>query len=305
METVIGRRGLRLIVLSNFAGETAEAMRQQRLREYDEQSEQYRAKLEVACQMRDHAMSEAKRSLSSLDLLKAWRSWRKSYQAEKEIARIKARTPIVRSASIEEQQARAGDEAERRLDEFLSEALGDQWTLIAGYHGRAGEIDRILIGPWGIYAFEIKGNRGVIHYDGAQWWTEKFDRRGNSLGRKVLPRAPDVQLAKAAEGLERWLRRNGVDQRIVKVVLFTAEDAVLGRIERPSVECVATLKYLDLGRLFNPASKQSALAQVVCERIANLAVRDHLFWERRRHGALETADRRGEGEVSRLSFAGL
>lgn len=279
--TTIGR-GLRLITLSRFAGDRANAMRQQRIQEYDEQSEEHRARLEIACRARDLAMSDAKRSLSSLDLMRAWRSWRISRLVEKEIVRIKSRTPTIRSASIEEQQARAGDEAERRLDEFLATALGKSWTMIAGYHGRTGEIDRILIGPWGIYAFEIKGNRGVIHSDGARWWVERFDRRGNPLEMKALPRAPDAQLAKATDGLEGWLRRNGIDLGVERVILFAADDARIGTILATNAVCVTTLRDLDLGRLFNPPARGDALAPCVCERIANLIGRDHAFWEQKR-----------------------
>lgn len=282
METFFGRRGLRLIVLSNFAGQTAEALRRQREQEYEQESEAHRMRLEAARQSRDRAWSEAKRFLSRLELLEAWRSWRKSRQAEKDAARILARMPVVRPASIEEEQARAGDEAERRLDEFLSEALGENWTLIAGYHGRGGEIDRILVGPWGVYAFEIKGNRGVFHSDGARWWVEKFDRCGKALETKALPRSPDAQLVKAAGSLQRWLKRNGIDERITKVVLFTAEDACLGRIERSSSDWVATLRGLDLGRLFDPASRKGILGAATCKRVVRLILEDHAFWERQR-----------------------
>jgi len=279
--TTIGR-GLRLITLSRFAGNRANAMRQQRIREYDEQSEEHHARLEIACRARDLAMSDAKRSLSSLDLMRAWRSWRISRLVEKEIVRIKSRIPTIRSASIEEQQARAGDEAERRLDEFLATALGKSWTMIAGYHGRTGEIDRILIGPWGIYAFEIKGNRGVIHSGGARWWVERFDRRGNPLGMKALPRAPDAQLTKATDGLEGWLRRNGIDLGVERVILFAADDARIGTILATNAVYVTTLRDLDLGRLFNPSARSDALAPYVCERIVNLIGRDHAFWEQKR-----------------------
>lgn len=285
METLYGRRGLRLIVLSNFAGKTAEAMRHQREREYEREVVAHRMRLEVACRIRAEAWSKAKCCLSRLDLMRAWQSWRKSRLADKEIARIKAQTPVLRSASIEEDQARAGDEAERRLDGFLSEALGDQWTLIAGYHGKTGEIDRILIGPWGIYAFEIKGNRGVIHSDGTRWWVERFDRCGNPLETKTLPRAPDAQLAKTVGWLEEWLRRNGVDLRVGKVVLFTAEDARIGMVRAANVDMVTTLMELDLGDLLlAPGSKSSALAPITCEHVVKVITRDHSFWEQKRSG---------------------
>jgi hypothetical protein len=302
--TIVGR-GLRLITLSSFAGDRADALRRQRIQDYEMQCARQRLRLIDFSMARDLALSRAKYSLSGFDLIGAWRSWRESRRAEMAIEQIRRMAPVVRAASIDERQARAGDEAERRLDEFLAVALDDQWTLIAGYSGRGGEIDRILIGPWGVFAFEIKGNRGVIHSDGARWWVERFDRRGNPLETKTLPRAPDAQLAKTAGWLEGWLRRNEIDLRVGRVILFPADDARIGAIHAANADLVATLRELDLGSLFDPSCRGSALAPVVCERIANLVVRDHSFWERRRLGASGTASRRGEGEVSRLSFAGL
>lgn len=298
-------RGLRLITLSSFAGDRADALRQQRIQDYEMQCARQRLRLIDFSMAHDLALSRAKYSLSRFDLIEAWRSWRESRRAERAIEQLRRMAPVVRAASIDERQARAGDEAERRLDEFLAIALDDQWTLIAGYSGRGGEIDRILIGPWGVFAFEIKGNRGVIYSDGTRWWVERFDRRGNPLGTKTLPRAPDAQLAKTAGWLEGWLRRNKIDLRVGRVILFPAEDAQIGTILNADADIVTTLRELDLGYLFDPVSKGTAMDPDVCGRIANLVVRDHSFWERRRLGASGTPIRRGEGEVSRLSFAGL
>jgi hypothetical protein len=190
------------------------------------------------------------------------------------------------------------------LDEFLGVALGDQWTLIAGYSGRSGEIDRILIGPWGVYAFEIKGNRGVIHSDGSQWRVERYGRRGDLLSVKELHRSPDAQLVRVVRPLQSWLGRNDVNHvTIRKVVLFTAEDAILGRIQHKDVDVVTTLKGLDLGNLFNPGSEDSRLSPQLCERIVNLIQADHDFWERKRGNRPSPAYQ--ASAISRPSFAGL
>lgn len=137
-------RGLRLITLSSFAGDRADALRQQRIQDYEMQCARQRLRLIDFSMARDLALSRAKYSLSGFDLIGAWRSWRESRQAERAIEQLRKAAPIARSASIEEQQARAGDEAEKRLDEYLAMCLGEKWTLIAGYSGRNGEIDRIL-----------------------------------------------------------------------------------------------------------------------------------------------------------------
>jgi len=298
-------RGLRLITLSRFAGDRANALRQQRIHDYELRCAEHQSRLVEYIGVRDVARLRAKQALRNFRLLDAWRSWHESRRAEKVLEQLRRMAPVVRAASIEEQQARVGDEAERRLDDCLAVALDAKWTLIAGYSGRGGEIDRILIGPWGIYAFEVKGNRGVIHSDGSRWWVARFGRHGKPLGIKVIPRAPDAQLAASTKWLAKWFARNGIWEPIVRVVLFTADDARLGIIRSTDADLVATLRSLDLGNLFDPGSKRSSLAPQLCERIANLVVRDHLFWWRRRLGAPETANRRSEGEVTQAFLPSL
>lgn len=302
--TKIGR-GLRFIELSNYAGQKAEDLRRQRHEANAAAGQSYQERLAQLESDLKQARRETVHAISMLRLLDAWRWWREARIVRWALRKVRTIPPQAKGASIEEQQAIAGEDAEKRLDVFLAGSLGEKWTLIAGYSGRNGEIDRILIGPWGVFAFEIKGNRGVIHSDGARWWVERFDRRGNPLGTKTLPRAPDAQLAKTAGWLEGWLRRNGIDLRVGRVILFAANDARIGVIHAANANLVTTLRELDLGSLFDPSCMGNALAPVVCERIAKLVVRDHSFWERRRLGASGTASRRGEGEVSRLSFAGL
>lgn len=298
-------RGLRLITLSSFAGDMADALRQQRIRDYVAQCARQRLRLIDFSLERDLALSQAKYSLSGFDLIGAWRSWRESRRAERAIEQLRKAVPVARSASIEEQQARSGDEAEKRLDEYLAMCLGEKWTLIAGYSGRNGEIDRILVGPWGVYAFEVKGNRGVIHSNGVRWWAERYGCRGNLLGTKTLPRAPDAQLARTAGWLEEWLHRNGIDLRVGRVILFAANDARIGVIRAANADLVTTLHELDLGNLFDPGSKRSALAPAVCERIVNLVERDHAFWEQKRSGMPDTDRKANRDRLSQPSFAGL
>jgi hypothetical protein len=288
---------MHLISLSDFAGQTAEAMRQKRYKDFELEVLDYRSRLRNLDTEYEQAGHAAKRALQDFRLLEAWRKWKESRVVLATMKTIRRSPPVLRAASVEEQQARAGDEAERMLDEFLGFALGDQWTLIAGYSGRGGEIDRILIGPWGVYAFEIKGNRGMIHSDGSRWWVERYGKYGDLMGTKELHRAPDAQLARAVKPLQGWLDRNGVDGvGIRKVVLFAAEDALIGRVQYKEVDVVTTLKGLDLGNLFNPGAEDSRLSQQLCDRITNLILRDHAFWEHRRASASETVSRRSNGE---------
>ena len=66
-----------------------------------------------------------------------------------------------------------------RGEEALTAAVGvlsDEWTLFRGYANRRGEVAHLLVGPGGVWAFEVKVRAVRVHVDGDRWWFEKFDR---------------------------------------------------------------------------------------------------------------------------------
>lgn len=279
-------RGLRQLVLSDFAGEKAFGLLEKRHDEHAERMLSHLQTLQNLTSAHQKTLAEARNALFRLRLVKALQMWIRSERIDGDIRRIRNHAPIGPLATIEEMQAKSGEAAEKRLDEYLASCLDGKWMLISGYMGRGGEIDRILIGPWGICAFEIKGNRGVACSDGTRWWMEKRNRQGNLIGTKPLSRPPDAQLNKAVKWLAGWLERNKINIPITRVVLFTATDARIGSISNADADFVTTLMDLDLGYLFDPLAKGSALAPDVCERIVNLIRRDHAFWELKRSGRI-------------------
>ena len=281
---VVGR-GMRRVVLSDYAGELVHELRQARVTQNEKRQAEQEAMASAVDKRRKEHLNAVKEALRRWRLLEAWQRWRQAARLQKILRGIRGYRPVPQQASVEEMQAQAGSEAERRVDAFFASALGERWTLIAGYCGPSGEIDRILIGPWGIYAIEIKGNRGLIESDGQRWWAKRYGRRGDLLDIKTLPRAPDAQLLKAVTPLQRWLGKSGVDQRITTVVLFAADDARIGRMDNPCVDVVTTLGELDLGYLFDPESAaQERLAESQRERIVRLVVKDHHHWQSKRRG---------------------
>lgn len=305
-------RGLRQLVLSNFAGEKAFGLHEKRRNEHVERVLSHQQTLQNLSSAYQKTLTEAKNALFRLRLVKALQIWIRSERIDDEIRRIRNHAPIGPLATIEEMQAQSGEAAERRLDEYLATCLDARWTLISGYMGNGGEIDRILIGPWGIYAFEIKGNRGVACSDGTHWWMEKRDRQSQLVSKKPLARAPDAQLSKAVRWLEGWLKRNAsgdAQTRIVRVVLFTAEDAQIGAIRNADADVVTTLSELDLGYLFDPVAKGTTMEPDVCERIIDLITRDHTFCEKKRSRKPATPSERIRGitsaQINQPSCAGL
>jgi hypothetical protein len=100
----------------------------------------------------------------------------------------------------------AGLQGEQAVTSWLAGALGDEWTLLRGYHNRRGEIDHLLLGPSGLVAIEVKYRDAAMHVDGDKWQFEKYDRYGNRVEEGWVTdrrgRSPSEQLNEPAGQLE-------------------------------------------------------------------------------------------------------
>lgn len=157
---------------------------------------------------------------------------RKRQASEEAIRKHKV---ILEGLTVEEAKIRSGIEGESRLDDFLRSRFDDGWTIIAGYRAHEGEIDRILVGPNGVFAFEVKNLGGVIHCDGDRWWRDKTDRYGSVVERDIPiadngGRSPSRQINDATDAMEGLLRKNGYDVAVVRVIVFSHQKATLGSI---------------------------------------------------------------------------
>ncbi|MCG3166222.1 MAG: hypothetical protein POELPBGB_01999 [Bacteroidia bacterium] len=188
-------------------------------------------------------------------------------------------------ADADEAAWNAGSEGERRVAACLAERLSDAWVMVGGYRNGKGEIDRVLIGPRGIAAIEVKHLRGAIHCAGGRWWRDRYDRYGNLVA-AAEPiadkggRGPDRQLKEPADALQAHLARNGIDGRVLRLVVFSHEASWIGRLEGLEADAAATLAALDLEPLLARSTLRLDAAGV--ER-AVVALRcDHDYHERRR-----------------------
>lgn len=205
---------------------------------------------------------------------------RKRQASEEAIRKHKV---ILEGLAVEEAKIRSGVEGESRLDDFLRSRLDDRWTIIAGYRAHEGEIDRILVGPKGVFAFEVKNQGGVIHCDGDRWWRDKTDRRGNVIERDVPivdngGRSPSRQINDAADALERLLRKNGYDVAVVRLIVFTHPRAELGNIQQPNVHLAALMRNLSKQRLL---SAGTPLSMDQARKIVTTIRRHHEWFERK------------------------
>jgi len=205
---------------------------------------------------------------------------RKRQASEEAIRKHKA---ILEGLVIEEAKIRSGIEGESRFDNFLLGQLDDEWTIIAGYRAHKGEIDRILVGPNGVFAFEIKNLGGVIHCDGDRWWRDKTDRYGSVVERNIpiadnSGRSPSRQINDAAGALERLLRKNGHDVAVVRVIVFAHTGATFGSIKNLQVNFLAKVPGMDIKKVL---SRGRPLSHDQAQRIATTIRRHHEWFERK------------------------
>jgi Nuclease-related domain len=161
--------------------------------------------------------------------------------------------PVMSAPDDAEMRWRHGKEGEQRLVRYLS-SLNDHWTLIGGYRNASGEIDQVLVGPFGVFALEVKYINGVVHCDGDQWWSDKYDRNGNLVeaGKPLQDRCgrgPSRQLNEASNRLERLLRQHCSIHRVARVVVLSHDASRLGQITNQTVDIVATVYELNLNVL--------------------------------------------------------
>ncbi|MDD5296541.1 MAG: nuclease-related domain-containing protein [Rhodocyclaceae bacterium] len=272
------RDPLQILELSNHAADKADAARSIRLAGYSQSLGHYQRAIsdrEQAIQGWQRAKSVA---LSRREWLVAFKSWRQLRAAKNAPV---PQAPLSSLPGREETLWAAGQEGERRLDAFLASRLDSNWTLLAGYKNAKGEVDRILVGPEGVFAFEVKNLNGVIHCDGDHWWRDKRDRYGNLVERGVPiadkgGRGPSRQINEAADTLERFLgKRAARAPKVTRVVVFTHDRAVLGAMENVSVNIVATLTGLDMDRMFAQGGER--LEDGLRRQIVALIRRDHEF----------------------------
>ena len=176
------------------------------------------------------------------------------------------RAPVIEAALSDDQRWKAGNDGENRVTAHLSAALSDEWTLLSGYYGPGGEIDRILVGPMGVCAIEVKHLNGCVHVMADNWQMDRYDKYGNIVerARPIANKArmsPSSQVNRAVAPLERFLDRRKSVKRVRRAVVLTHDRSRVGSVQDLTVDHVSTLEALSLAKLF-PAGAQFDAAEV-------------------------------------------
>ncbi len=229
-------------------------------------------------------LNEALRSRERAFAERRWLMWLRLTFAVRRAKRELARRRLFTQGSTgREESIRAGRGAEQLVAENLGRALNGDWVLFCGYRNRRGEIDGLLLGPTGLFAYEVKYHNATVYIDGDNWQSEKSDKYGNLVSdrtpmRDKGGRSPSLQLNEPAAALAEWLRKRGHQVAVTPVVLLTHERARVGSNRNPTVRVETSVQgLLDLTR-------QSPATLTARDRaeIGQLIRDDHKHHEQRR-----------------------
>jgi hypothetical protein len=175
----------------------------------------------------------------------------------------------------------SGNKGENRAFEVLNKQLSEEWTAIKGYRNAKGEIDLLTVGPYGIIAMEIKYINGTIYCDGDKWWKDKFDRYGN-LVETLAPitdkkgRTPSMQVNEAADILERYLKKNSINTRIYRMVIFSHKLSKIKEIKNKTVDYILNIQSIDINKLF--FQKSTGFNKIDIEKLIYFIKTNHNFY---------------------------
>jgi hypothetical protein len=228
-------------------------------------------------------LNDARRSRDQAWARRRWFSWlRLVLTARREARELARQRPSAGRPTGREDSIRAGRDAEQRVADTLGQALDGDWALFRGYRNRRGEIDGLLLGPGGLFAYEVKYHNATVHINGDDWQSEKFDRYGNQVSdrapmRDKRGRSPSRQLSEPAAMLADWLGKRGHPVSVTPVVLFTHERARVGSIRNPTVGVETSvrglLRLVEQSPSTLTARQRAAIAQIIRD--------DHRHHERR------------------------
>lgn len=259
---------MKTIILSDYTGEQLAKREEERTRDYHKELRDHTA----ACENWEEISQKEKRKFrqrvsSRREALgRAWSGRKPAHLAgsllglafdhvfrRPNIPERPGAEPVKKMPGREDSIWQSGQDGEQAVEELLGRSLGGDWTCLAGYHAAAGEIDRTLVGPGGVFAFEIKNASAKVSCDGDVWTTDKYDRYGNRVesGRPMRDnagRSPARQLNEAADVLERVIHRETPGAKVQRIIVLPHERAEIGSITGLTVGEVVVLKDWNLNR---------------------------------------------------------
>ncbi|MFA6188323.1 MAG: nuclease-related domain-containing protein [Sulfuricurvum sp.] len=273
---------MQLLTLSDHTSEQINAAQSQRALQYKTAVESYNNALTAI---------DSKKRRAKMHLANAWKQRQLWYSFTRfwgllgAYAVFKPSRPFMQSAGDRENIWSAGNQGEKRVEDFLSRQLDHTWTLVSGYKNAKGEIDQVLVGPNGIFAIEIKYNNGTVYCDGDRWWRDKFDKYGNLVQRNVQiadkrGRSPSRQVNEASDLLQSFLQKRFQLPRVHRAVIWSHEKSRLGGLNNLTVDYTAVLHDWDLNRFLKRSTH--TLTSEEQGQILHAIQKDHAYYNQPR-----------------------
>ena len=172
---------------------------------------------------------------------------------------------------------RARADRERKLDEILDSQLPADWTLIRGYRGPAGGIDRIIVCSLGVCALVVVHVAVRVSVNGHSWRLQKYNEKGVWDARTQLAdkfgRTPSAGVNQSAKHLESLLSKRNPVSRVSRGVILAHKRSRVDRILNQPVDFIESLDDLNVNDMFDyrGARTKSAAADEAARRI----IQDH------------------------------
>lgn len=223
---------MRTIVLSDHTADKAVEAANQRMTHYQHALGQHQQVL---------ADREKQKAARVRDMQLAWRHGEIGVVASSALGWLSTKfqkkpdAPAMQEAGNEEMKWRSGHHGEELVANHMA-GLSDDWVLLKGFKNQYGEVDQLLVGPGGMFAFEIKYINGVVHCTADKWWFDKYDRHGNLVeaGRQIADRGgrhPGKQLDEPMMLLEALVGQNSPVECFTRVVVLAHPNSRVGTVD--------------------------------------------------------------------------
>ena len=120
---------------------------------------------------------------------------------------------------------RTGSDGEQRIVEHMLDVLDAQWTIFRNLDlcNGEGDIDIVLVGPGGIWAFEVKTYTGNFKVENGRWYKET----SNGHMARLRP-GPGAQVIGNAMRLCAYLKEHGIthDSYVDRAVVMSGDASV-------------------------------------------------------------------------------
>lgn len=167
----------------------------------------------------------------------------------------------------EKKNYRKGEEGENKVVEIMGQALDGNWSLFRNVvlpGRRKTDLDAVLVGPSGVWVFEVKSFSGTYRNIGEQWEY----RAGNRWN--MYKKSPSRQAKQNAVRLSEFFKADNVSQWVNAAVVWANQESPL-TVENPSTAVWSLDRLQDeLGNIWHGNPIPEAQRKQIIEKLSKL-----------------------------------